>query len=71
MCIVPELLNLKFTAALSDNYRGETYLTQIALNNVPLIHINAPGCPTCESLLATGHGIENADSAELRKSIVL
>lgn len=51
---------------LPDSCENEKYLKQITLNGVPLIHINTPECPTCESLLATGKGIENAECGELR-----
>ena len=51
---------------VDDAYYGRRYLAQITLNNVPLVQINSPGCPTCSSLLATGYGIENANCRELR-----
>jgi len=52
---------------MKDSYYGYRYLSNIALNEIPLIQINAPGCRTCESLLATGYGIENADCNELKE----
>lgn len=51
--------------SISDSYYGSRYLTQITLNDIPLVQINAPGCPTCNSLLATGYGITNAKCQEL------
>lgn len=51
--------------SISDPYFGSRYLSQITLNNIPLIQINSPCCPTCNSLLATGYGIENAKCQEL------
>jgi len=45
-----------------SNYRS---LSQIKLNDVPLIQAKIPTCPTCCSLLATGYGIENANCEEL------
>ena len=45
-----------------SNYRS---LSQIKLNDVPLIQAKIPNCPTCCSLLATGYGIENANCEEL------
>lgn len=42
------------------------FLSQICLNNVPLIQINSSECPTCESLLSTGYGIETAHCDQLQ-----
>lgn len=39
--------------------------SEIRLNNTPLVQINAACCPTSNSLLATGYGIENANCQEL------
>ncbi|WMJ22163.1 hypothetical protein RBG61_09135 [Paludicola sp. MB14-C6] len=51
--------------SISDSYYGSCYISQITLNNMPLIQINSPGCPTCNSILATGYGIANAKCKEL------
>ncbi|WP_295153500.1 hypothetical protein [uncultured Ruminococcus sp.] len=36
------------------------------LEDTPLIQAEVPCCPTCQSLLMAGYGIENADCPELR-----
>lgn len=41
------------------------FCSEIRLNNTPLVQINTPDCPTSNSLLATGYGIENANCQEL------
>ncbi len=51
--------------SIKDSYYGIRYLTHIMLNGIPIVQINSPGCPTCNSLLATGYGIENANCQEL------
>ncbi len=56
----------KLVAFSSDGVM-EYYPSKIKLNNIPLVQINAPYCPTCSSLLATGYGIENANCEELLK----
>lgn len=53
------------TKSVEDSYYGMRYLTQITLNGIPLVQINAPSCPTCKSLLATGFGIDKANAYEL------
>lgn len=50
---------------VSDSYWGSMTISKIKLNDIPLIQINSPGCPTCESIVSTGYGIEKADCAEL------
>lgn len=54
------------TTVMADSYYGSRYLSQIKLNNTPLVQINAPSCPTCSSILATGYGIENENCEELK-----
>lgn len=54
------------TFTMSDSSPLEGYRKQITFNGIPLISINNPGCPTCESLIATGCGIENTDSVEFK-----
>ena len=39
--------------------------SHLTLNDIPLVQINSPLCPTCKSILATGHGIANSNCAEL------
>lgn len=51
--------------SVPDSYYGNRYISQIQLNGTPLVQINSPSCPTCNSLLATGYGISNAHSKEL------
>lgn len=53
------------SGSIDDPYYGKRFLTHITLNNIPLIQINSPGCPTSSSILSTGYGIENADCKEL------
>jgi len=53
------------TTVMNDSYYGSRCLTQIKLNAIPLVQINAPCCPTCSNILATGYGIENANCKEL------
>lgn len=45
----------------------EEYLVEVKLNGVPLWRVNQSVCPTCESILATGMGIENAGAKEFRE----
>lgn len=54
------------TCRASDNSTPELYMSQITFNGTPLISINSPYCPTCESLIATGCGMDKTDSAELK-----
>ena len=51
----------KLKTFFSDGY----YPAKIRLNDIPLVRINSPYCPTSNSLLATGYGIENANCQEL------
>lgn len=53
------------TCLIEESYYGYRCLSQMLLNNIPLVQINSPACPTCTSLLATGYGIENANCKEL------
>jgi len=48
---------------------GETYENDqaIMVNDVPIIRSQGPVCPTCERMLATGYGLERAESGELRQ----
>ncbi len=50
--------------AIPDATYGNRYLAQICLNHVPLVQMNEPGCPTCASIIATGHGIDRANCQE-------
>ncbi|MDE6469717.1 MAG: hypothetical protein K2L19_01670 [Eubacterium sp.] len=50
---------------IADSYWGSRTISEIKLNDVPLIQINSPGCPTCESIVSTGYGIEKAECREL------
>ena len=40
-------------------------LLWLTLRGTPLLAMQSPGCPTCESLLATGWGMDMADCPEL------
>lgn len=57
-------LETRWHTADASNYAGNN-LGQITLNDIPLVQINAPDCPTCVNLLATGYGIANAKCQEL------
>lgn len=52
-------------AGPKNNYHASIAVT---LNNTPLVFTRTLGCGTCESLLATGYGIENIDSEELKET---
>ena len=73
-----EMINIKDSRVVYINGAGKLrevrkevknlkngYLSQIRLNNVPLIQMNKEYIPTIESLLATGYGIENANCKEI------
>lgn len=73
-----EIINIKEAKLVYVNGKGKLTVdigkfqhsncetpARIKLNNVPLIQAKIPDCPTCSSLLATGHGIENANCKEL------
>ena len=49
--------------------RNEDWSQQYALTlrGTPLIVHNAPECPTCAGLLATGYGLDKADAPELQE----
>lgn len=52
---------------VKNKERLEDFLEQVTLRGTPLWSINSPFCPTCESLLATGMGIERSNCWELRE----
>ena len=62
-----EMINIKDSRAVYINgaEKLKIFCSEIRLNNTPLVQINAPYCPTSNSLLATGYGIENANCQEL------
>ena len=68
-----EMINIKDSRVVYINGAGKLktffsdgyYPTKIRLNGIPLVRINSPYCPTSNSLLATGYGIENANCKEL------
>jgi len=73
-----EIINIKEAKLVYVNGKGKLTVdigkfqhsncetpARIKLNDVPLIQAKIPDCPTCSSLLATGHGIENANCKEL------
>lgn len=51
---------------IPDATYGNRYLAQICLNHIPLVQMNEPGCPTCASVIATGHGIDQANCQEIK-----
>lgn len=62
-----EMINIKDSRVVYINgaEKLKIFGSEIRLNNTPLVQINAPYCPTSNSLLATGYGIENANCQEL------
>lgn len=46
-----------------ENY---CYNEHLLINGTPILQANKPVCPTCTGMLATGYGIENIDSPELK-----
>ena len=73
-----EIINLKEAKLVYVNGKGKLTVetgtseapnweapAKIKLNDIPLIQMKIPDCPTCSSLLATGYGIENANCKEL------
>ena len=68
-----EMINIKDSRVVYINGAGKLktffsdgyYPAKIRLNGIPLVRINSPYCPTSNSLLATGYGIENANCQEL------
>ena len=62
-----EMINIKDSRVVYINgaEKLKIFCSEIRLNNTPLVQINAPYCPTSNSLLATGYGIENANCQEL------
>ena len=53
------------TQHIDDSSYGDRYLSELLLNDKPILQVNQPGCPTCAGLLAVGYGIENLKCAEL------
>ena len=53
------------SSTIVDSEFGHRFVTQMMLNDIPLLKIDSPGCPTCSSILATGYGIDKANCNEL------
>nr|WP_326185055.1 hypothetical protein [uncultured Oscillibacter sp.] len=72
-CRQARLLHVKGSGSLrwegrgerTDNYWGTRYLSRLTLRGTPLLSRDDPGCPTCESMLSTGWGLDTADCPEL------
>ena len=69
-----EMINIKDSRVVYINgaEKLKIFSSEIKLNNTPLVQINAPYCPTSNSLLAAGYGIENANCQglmEIQKEI--
>jgi putative cytoplasmic protein len=64
---ISQIINIKDSRVVYINgaEKLKIFSSEIRLNNTPLVQINAPSCPTSNSLLATGYGIENANCDEL------
>ena len=68
------LIKVEGTGALKEKHTkvekklyDPQFHSQVCLNDIPLIQVNSPECPTCQSLIATGYGIEKANSKELKQ----
>lgn len=72
-CRQARLLHVKGSGVLrwescgmrTDNCWGTRYLSRLTLRGTPLLSWGDPGCPTCESLLSTGWGLDTVDCPEL------
>ena len=64
---ISQIINIKDSRVVYINgaEKLKIFSSEIRLNNTPLVQINTPDCPTSNSLLATGYGIENAKCQEL------
>ena len=64
---ISQIINIKDSIVVYINgaEKLKIFCSEIRLNNTPLVQINTPDCPTSNSLLATGYGIENANCDEL------
>ena len=56
-----------FTHRFSKEDEECNFYSQLLLEGKPLIQAKYPICPTCTGMLATGYGIENIDSPELKR----
>ena len=56
---------LKSEGFFTDDENDFGIVNTITLNGQPLVTINSPGCPTCASMVAAGHGIEQSNTPEL------
>ena len=52
---------------ISEEDEDYAFFSQLLLNEKPIIQGKYPICPTCAGMLATGYGIENINSPELKK----
>ena len=55
------------THRVSETDKDYEYVSQLMLNNKPILQGKYPACPTCAGMLAAGYGIENINSKELTK----
>ena len=55
------------THRISEEDEEYSVLSQLLLNDKPIIQGRYPICPTCAGMLATGYGIENIHSQELER----
>ncbi|MBQ8967305.1 hypothetical protein [Ruminococcus sp.] len=60
-------LKLKRTGTIETEDYDQYMVSQLMLGDKPLTEIERPYCPTCESLLGAGYGIEQAECGELRR----
>lgn len=52
---------------ISEEDEDYDFFSQLLLDDKPIIQGKYPICPTCAGMLATGYGIENVNSPELKK----
>ena len=64
---ISQIINIKDSRVVYINgaEKLKIFCSEIRLNNTPLVQINTPDCPTSNSLLATGYGIENSNCDKL------
>lgn len=55
------------THRISEEDEDYAFFSQLLLDDKPIIQGKYPICPTCAGMLATGYGIENVNSPELKK----
>ena len=60
------LNTLKTVRYENENSKYGEQDIQVELNNTPIFYAHTPCCPTCASIIATGHGIETSNCEQLK-----